>query len=423
MEDQQLLFCLNMQNEASKTSVLSKWTDTEWNELICQSERHGVSAYLNHRLKALEPTLSIPTPFEQRLREITLQNASRNIRLFHELGKTLNLLKDDGISIIVLKGAYLAEVVYGSIALRSMGDVDILVKKEDLHKTVTDLFQTGFHPLNEEINAYLKRTAKMQFQVLPESKHFFDLVHPEWKVKLDVHVSLTPEDSLFSVDTERLWNRALKSNVNGTEVLMLSPVDSLLYQTMHASFHHHYMFGLRPLVDISETIRRYRDQISWEDLKSRAYTWKAQKCAWLTLQFVRELLGAPVPEDVLTALEPGNINIDLLTWSREQIFSSQRTARSLPDDLIKSWKSRRLQDKAAAVFKAIFPSRKIMALVYPASPTSKRIYLYYLIRIKDLFIRWGGIFWRLLLRDKKTMFAVENENREIALEQWLTSVD
>jgi hypothetical protein len=59
----------------------------------------------------------------------TLYSALRNMRRCHELSKVLRILQNDGIPVIVLKGAALAEVVYGNIALRSMSDVDLLVKK------------------------------------------------------------------------------------------------------------------------------------------------------------------------------------------------------------------------------------------------------------------------------------------------------
>jgi hypothetical protein len=423
MEDQLLLFCLSMENEGSKASVIARWTDSEWNELIRQSARHGLSAYLHHRLKALNLTGSIPPPTERRLREITLQNASQNIRMYHELGKALKTLRDDGIPVILLKGAYMAEAVYGSIALRRMGDVDILVKKEDLHKTVKHLFQMGFRVMNEELTGYMERIKETRYHILPELKHFFDLVHPDWTVKLDVHVSLTLEDSSFAVDTDGLWERAVRSDAGGVEALVLSPVDSLLYQCIHASFHHHFMFGLRPLCDIAETIRRFQAELNWDNLRLRSRGWKADKCAWITLRFAREILGTAVPDDVLTALKPKEVDSNMVAWARAQIFKSQSEARSLPDDLIKLWKSSRLRDKAAAVRKAIFPSRQVMAVMYPASPASLRIYLYYPVRLKDLFVRWGRTGLRLLFRDKKALAVIEGENKEVALRQWLTETD
>ncbi|MCP4365035.1 MAG: nucleotidyltransferase family protein [Planctomycetes bacterium] len=51
--------------------------------------------------------------------------------------------------VILLKGAHLAQVVYSNIALRPMGDIDILVKKNDLPKAKELLLELGYTPIKE----------------------------------------------------------------------------------------------------------------------------------------------------------------------------------------------------------------------------------------------------------------------------------
>jgi hypothetical protein len=419
--DRLLLFCLRAGPEGSKASALAMWTESEWHELIRQSARHGLSAYLYHRLQALGAERSIPPPIRERLREITLQNASQNIRLYHHLGKILKILGNDGIPVILLKGAHLAEAVYGSIALRRMGDVDILVRKEDLHRTVRHLVETGFHVTDEALAAYLERIEETRFHVLPERKHFFDLVHPDWKLKLDVHVSLAEEDSTFAVEPDGLWDRAVRPDKAGLQALALSPADSILYQCIHASFHHRFEHGLRPLCDIAETLRESGAGLDWEDLRLISRRWKADRCAWLTLGFARELLGAPVPESALKALKPQKVDPGMIAWARAQIFTPQTDDGLLTGNLIRLWKARRLRDKAAAIRKALFPSRQAMAVHYPAPPGSFRLYFYYFVRLKDLLLRWGRTGSKLLFRDPEMRTVLEGENRKVALKQWLIS--
>jgi hypothetical protein len=56
--------------------------------------------------------------------------------LYQELQTVLKTFKfrAASIAVIALKGAFLAELVYENIGLRAIGDVDLLVKKEDLEK-------------------------------------------------------------------------------------------------------------------------------------------------------------------------------------------------------------------------------------------------------------------------------------------------
>ncbi len=48
------------------------------------------------------------------------------------------------IKTIVLKGAMLAETVYPNIALRSMGDIDLLIHKDDLDRAAKRILELGY---------------------------------------------------------------------------------------------------------------------------------------------------------------------------------------------------------------------------------------------------------------------------------------
>jgi Uncharacterised nucleotidyltransferase len=101
----------------------------EWERLIALALRHKVAPVVYVRLKGHGLT---PTPkAAERLRQIHLASATRNLRLFQELGNILSALQAANLPVIPLKGACLAETVYGNIALRPMGDVDLLVKPDD----------------------------------------------------------------------------------------------------------------------------------------------------------------------------------------------------------------------------------------------------------------------------------------------------
>jgi hypothetical protein len=141
------------------------------------------------------------------------------------------------------------------------------------------------------------------------------------------------------------------------------------------------------------------------------------------LVLVRDLFGTDMPDSVLNALKPdGPVSMPAV-WAKEQIFCDRDLAPPMRTNLVRVWKTRRIRDKATLILKSLFPSLRFMAGRYPVSPNSKRIYLYYPVRLKHLFRRWGGAAWRLLVREKKTMSVLEREDRGNALEQWLRSTD
>ncbi len=66
------------------------------------------------------------------------------MRLYRELAQVVRACNDAGVPVILLKGAHLAEAVYGNIALRPMVDVDLLVKQADLMRVHDILIGQGY---------------------------------------------------------------------------------------------------------------------------------------------------------------------------------------------------------------------------------------------------------------------------------------
>ncbi len=326
------------------------------------------------------------------------------MRLYHALAKVLTVLRNDDIPVIVLKGAHLAEVVYGNTALRPMSDVDLLVTKADLPRVEEKLREMGYSPSQR---FWLEAECATYSHLPPFTK--------PGAAGIEIHWTIGPATNPFKIDVDRLWKRARPAMIAGVEVLVLSPEDLLLYLCLHASFQHGFTMGLRSLCDISETLRHHRDEMDWEQVRLYAHQWGASKCVYVTLYLTRELLEAAVSDDMLNALEPKDLDPGLLTWAKEQIFADQGNILPMPPNLARMWVANRLQDKVAAFLKSAFPSRQVMARLYSVSPFSKRIYLYYPIRLKDLLLRYGRTAWRLLRRDEKVIALAERMDRRTAL--------
>jgi hypothetical protein len=405
-----LLYCLGMGADETRAARLGQLSTSDWDDVIQQSARHGVTPLLYHRFTTNSTSAHIPTGVMQRLREIYLYSAKENIRLYHELAKVLKTLQNDGIPVIALKGAHLAEVVYGNIALRPMGDVDLLVRKADLSRVEEKLLEMGYSP-----------TSRFWIEAVCAVHHHLPPFTKPGAASIEIHWSIAPPTYPFEVDVDELWQRVRSATTDGVEVLVLSPEDVLLHLCLHTSYQHRFMVGLRAFCDIAETIRRYRDEMDWEQVRLRARQWGVGKCVYLTLHLARELLGAAVPDAALNALEPNDLDPGLVPWAKEQIFTNKGNALPLTPNLVRIWEARRFQDKVATFLKFALPSPQAMATMYPASPFSKRIYLYYPVRLKDLLLRYGRTTWRLLRHDEEMIALAEQEARGNALVDWLAS--
>jgi len=130
-EERLLLECLSADVDERNLMELDHLTSADWDIIIQQSIRHSVSSLLYRKLRKLDEA-RIPERALNKLREIFLHIVKRNMCLYHELSKRLQILIDNNILVIVLKGSHLGEMVYGNIGLRTMCDVDLLFKYPEI---------------------------------------------------------------------------------------------------------------------------------------------------------------------------------------------------------------------------------------------------------------------------------------------------
>jgi hypothetical protein len=200
-------------------------------------------------------------------------------------------------------------------------------------------------------------------------------------------------------DLDQLWSRASPATIGGVQVLMLSPTDLLLHLCLHASVQHRFdIFGLRNFWDMALVIRRYGEQINWEQFTTRAQQWGVANGACLALQLTEEWTGAVIPTPVMRSLMPATLDEAAIGWVRHKIWDGISPALQ-GNDVARLGKAR-IADKAAALRDTLFLSRKVMASMYHAPADSWRILCYYPVRFKDLWLRHGRVVWQLLRRDK-----------------------
>ncbi|HCV42808.1 MAG TPA: hypothetical protein DGH68_04950 [Bacteroidetes bacterium] len=395
---QLLLSLLRLRPERKENVPLDHVTTNDWNGMVDEAMRHGIAPLIYARLQAISSGSIVPAEVMEKLKGAYLFHGLKNTQRFHEFSTVLGSFQEEGISSIALKGAHLAESVYGNLALRPMDDLDLLVKKMDLALAEKKLLELGYvHP------EHFKEGSKLGAHHLPS------FAKPGGVAVIEVHWMIPPAEP-FRIDVDGLWERARSAKIAGSETLVLSPEDLLLHLCLHASIHHRFGLGIRPLADIGETIHRYHGELDWEQFLRRSRQWHARNCVYLTLLLAKTLLEAAVPDEVLNALRPGDFDERLIVWANEQIAqrSSDLTDPSSVSPRIAQIMGRgSLSQKAALFFRVVFPPMEEMALLYHVPPRSGRIFFYYPIRLKDLIFLRGGTIWQVLRRDKTTIVKAE----------------
>ncbi|CAK8721227.1 hypothetical protein LDFHOB_10700 [Candidatus Electronema aureum] len=395
-----LLFFLRGEPDESSPTELAQLSEPDWNAVVQQADRYGVASFLYQRLTAPHHKGHVPAEILQTLRTKHFTSFVRNTRLYHEAGKAFQALRQKGIPVILLKGVYLAEAVYGNIALRPMSDVDILVRKADLLQAEKILLELGYSSARaDDIES---ACAKSQ-HLAPLTKYGAAAVEIHWTV---VHPSCP-----FAIDIEGLWERARPVVIADVEMLTLSPEDVLLHLCIYTVFHRFYR-NITVFSDIRETVRCFQGEIDWEQVRFRSRQWGAGNAVYLTLYLAKTLFGANVPDAVLDMLKPESFTPQLAAEANSLIINGPDENGVMNPYLLKLAGSKSILAVARLFVQRIFLSREELSEKYRIHLKPHQIFLYYFVRLKDLLIRYSRTVLRLSQRD-------EVATRQIHLIDWL----
>jgi hypothetical protein len=237
----------------------------DWDYLIATAFRHGVTCLLYHNLKR-HCAAAVPCRIMEMLRDHYYGNSVQVYRMTQELLKILKLLKAHEIPGIPLKGPLLGEHAYGNTTLREFGDLDILVKKEQVIGAKNLLVASGYR----ERSPLSARTEAIHLAAGKD----FELWQPDRGVMLDLQWQLVEQVVSFHLPHAQLWQRLGSTLLAGEELKSLSPEDTLLFLCLHGG--KHLWQKLIWISDVAEFIRANKE-LDWPWLLQHAKkfsTWK-----------------------------------------------------------------------------------------------------------------------------------------------------
>ncbi len=284
---------------------------------------------LLHRALRGSTELSLET--HAALRDVSRATAMRNLLLLNELRGVLERLAAAGIAAIVLKGAALARPVYGSLALRPMSDLDILVRRRDLERARAVADGTGF----------CSATLETHSGALAEYENALSFTKPgHVGIDLDLHWSLL--DSPFyqrELSMEWFWNGARVQPLGGFSARTLGPEALLLHLCAHLLLHHRGA-GLLWWNDIAELLHTER-ALDWDQVFERSREYQLLLPMREALSHLAGEWRAPIPGDALRrfdAAHPSAAEAALF----ERLSTPAAAGRRFWNDLrsLASWRQR-----------------------------------------------------------------------------------
>lgn len=374
--------CIERQDASHIRSLVKK--GIEWTHLVRIARTHAVMPLL-YRILNSTCSDALPKDTLEELREHFYANAGRNLFLAKELLKLLHLFEANKIAAIPYKGPVLAATIYGNLALREFGDLDILVHERDYLDAQHLLIDQGF-----------RLTIEHEWE-----KEFVD---GSGRVAVDLHRRIAPREFPSPLSFDYLSKRVQSATLLGTIVPNLSPQDTLLMLSVQVTKDRYLQ--LAKICDTSEFLRVHRS-LNWGRTLTETKRLGAQRKTLFALCLTRHLLGTALPQEVVRELKVHKGVHELVEHASRQLFHrSYNTVRDQLSSQRFRWLIReRLRDKLYPHYlrylhDVITPNESDRRLL---SLSGRLSFLYYFIRPVRLVAKYTSL---LLARVRKLSSSV-----------------
>lgn len=262
----------------------------EWEALLRLADHHGTSSLVYQNLARI--TDAVPSQALASLRERHQRNVHKSLFLTRELIRILDCIEPLGIEVIPYKGVVLSETLYGDLAMRQSGDIDLFVRRNDVARIKRAVGELGFFPrLTIPAAAELDYIAA-GYEVTFDSAAGRNLLELQW--------ALQPRFYAVDYDMDALFQRGASVTVAGRSMKTLSSEDLLLVLSVHAAKH---VWGrLIWLCDIAQILKL--QNLNWSWIEAQAKRFGIERILRVTLLLTDRFLGTAIPDAVDGAIAP-----------------------------------------------------------------------------------------------------------------------
>src|ERR1700674_607533 len=308
-----LLECASPAPDFLRLAALIQSSD--WSRLLMLAEEHGVVAHLAACLHRLHGNL-VPPDIKQTLVERKRAQTFFTLRLNAELFRLLEQFSANGIGAIVIKGPVLAVQAYGDPAMRSYGDLDLLVRQRDIRRATQLMIAAGYEP---QVPLSAIDAGKIPGQYL--------FSRPDSQLLVELHNDYTLRYFPRRLPIERFFERQIRVRLDAHEASALSLEDELVLICIHGA--KHFWERLMWIADVAALVSR-QTNIDWERVADSAKEVEAQRMLHIGLRLAAALLHAQLPDKVLAIVRADVVSAQLA----QRILKWLPAAGSAPPSLL-----------------------------------------------------------------------------------------
>jgi hypothetical protein len=283
--------------------------EAEWAEIVRKALDHGVAGLACRALARL-PAGAAPADLTEaavlHLASVHVQGA----KLVAQLTDVAAALTDHDIPVLSFKGPVLGMLAHDSATVRLCRDLDVLVHRRDMGRSIATLgargFRFGEHFTPRIMEGYIDTYGQVG-------------LHADGRVPVDVHCAFAPRSLALNVDMKGLWKRARPVQIAGRSILTLSPEDTLLVACLHGT--KEKWWRLLWVADVAALVQRHPD-LDWGALMVRAEAYGVRRMVALGLALAQDLFASQLPDVVTRALADDRSCARLVAESKVHLFAS-----------------------------------------------------------------------------------------------------
>jgi len=274
----------------------------DWPSLIAFAEDHGVLGLTVARLFDFNEAV-IPPENRDALRVWRRNHTLFTLNLSAEMFRLFDRFAASGIEALVIKGPVLSVRSYGDPGLRQYGDLDLIVRDNDILRSTELMLGLGYAPSVPLTAIHAKK--------IPGEYNFRQ---PTTKLLIEFHTELTFRYHPKPLPLEALFRRQVREKFDAHEVPALSPEDELILICIHGA--KHFWERLVYIADVAAFVSR--QQLDWALVKSAAEEVGAERMLQVGLRLAADMLGAPLPDAIAAAVRSdravGRLSSQIIRW-------------------------------------------------------------------------------------------------------------
>jgi hypothetical protein len=285
-----LLECASPFRDSRKLAEMVRSCDGP--RLIALAEEHGVVGHLAAALCELDGSM-LPPGTKQALLERQRAQVFFSLRITAELFRILDRFVSEGIAALVVKGPVLSVRAYGDPAMRSYGDLDLLVRERDICRATELMIAAGYE-------------AKVSLEAIDAGKipgqYLFH--KPDSNLIVELHNDYTLRYFPRRLPLEKFFARQIRVPLDAREAPALSVEDELVLICIHGA--KHLWERLLWIADVAALVSPPTG-IDWERAAESAKEAGAERILHTGLHLAADLLKASPPDHVFATIKSDRV--------------------------------------------------------------------------------------------------------------------